>query len=295
MFKNSTLALGVVISFVVGAAMFGGISLLPQYLQVVHGSSPTIAGLQTLPMVFGMMTASIVAGQTIARTGRYRILPLIGATLLTVGLFLLHYITADSHLWLVMIFMAVVGLGLGSLMQPLTLALQNALPPKDMGVSTSSATFFRQIGGTMGVAVFLSILFAQLTPNIGHEMRVAATEPAYQQAIVQGLHSTNPADAALSKGLAAHETSAAANVLNDSSVIQQLDPALARPFKVGFADSMDMVFLSVAALAALALVLVVFWKEVPLRTAGGIAASSESGSESGSESSEPLAEAELVV
>ncbi|MBU3063487.1 MFS transporter [Nocardia sp. NEAU-G5] len=276
MFKNTTFALGVVISFVVGAAMFGGISLLPQYLQVVRGSSPTIAGLQTLPMVFGMMTASIVAGQTISRTGRYRIFPIIGATLLTVGLFLLHLVSADSHLWLVMIFMAIVGLGLGNLMQPLTLALQNALPPKDMGVSTSSATFFRQIGGTMGVAVFLSILFAQLTPNIGHQMQVAATQPAYQQAIVQGVHSSNPADAALSKGLISHDTSAAANVLSDSSVIQKLNPTLARPFKVGFADSMDTVFLSVTALAVLALVLVAFWKEVPLRTAGGIAASSES-------------------
>ncbi|MGF6883499.1 EmrB/QacA subfamily drug resistance transporter [Nocardia sp. GAS34] len=276
MFKNTTFALGVVISFVVGAAMFGGISLLPQYLQVVRGSSPTIAGLQTLPMVFGMMTASIVAGQTISRTGRYRIFPIIGATLLTVGLFLLHLVSADSHLWLVMIFMAIVGLGLGNLMQPLTLALQNALPPKDMGVSTSSATFFRQIGGTMGVAVFLSILFAQLTPNIGHQMQVAATQPAYQQAIVQGVHSSNPADAALSKGLISHGTSAAANVLSDSSVIQKLNPTLARPFKVGFADSMDTVFLSVTALAVLALALVAFWKEVPLRTAGGIAASSES-------------------
>jgi EmrB/QacA subfamily drug resistance transporter len=275
MFKNTTFALGVVISFVVGAAMFGGISLLPQYLQVVRGASPTVAGLQTLPMVFGMMTASIVAGQTISRTGRYRIFPIIGASLLTVGLFLLHFVSADSHLWLVMIFMAIVGLGLGNLMQPLTLALQNALPPKDMGVSTSSATFFRQIGGTMGVAVFLSILFAQLTPNIGHQMQVAATQPAYQQAIAQGVHSGNPADAALAKGLMAHDTSAAGNVLSDSSVVQQLNPTLARPFKVGFADSMDTVFLSVTALAVLALVLVAFWKEVPLRTAGGIAASSE--------------------
>ncbi|WP_216894140.1 MDR family MFS transporter [Nocardia alni] len=280
MFKNSTFALGVVISFVVGAAMFGGISLLPQYLQVVRGSSPTVAGLQTLPMVFGMMTASIIAGQTISRTGRYRIFPLIGGTLLTLGLFLLHFVGADSHLWLVMIFMLITGLGLGNLMQPLTLALQNALPPKDMGVSTSSATFFRQIGGTLGVAVFLSILFAQLSPNIGHQMQVAASQPAYQQAIAQGVHSSNPADAALSKGLVSHDTSAAASVLNDSSMIQKLNPTLAHPLKVGFSDSMDAVFLSVAGMAALALVLVIFWKEVPLRTAGGIAASSEDSDES---------------
>ncbi|MGV9679707.1 MDR family MFS transporter [Nocardia sp. NPDC003482] len=275
MFKNSTFALGVVISFVVGAGMFGGISLIPQYLQVVRGSSPTVAGLQMLPMVLGMMVGSIVAGQTISRTGRYRAFPLIGAALLTLGLFLLHFVDADSHLWLVMIFMGITGLGLGNLMQPLTLALQNALPPKDMGVSTAAATFFRQIGGTLGVAVFLSILFAQLSPSIGDELRSASTQPAFQQAVAEGLHSSNPADAALSKGLAAHDVSAASGVLNDSSVIQQLNPTLARPFKVGFADSMSTVFLSVTGIAALALVLVVFWKEVPLRTAGGIQAGAE--------------------
>ncbi|MFI5777756.1 MDR family MFS transporter [Nocardia sp. NPDC051570] len=275
MFKNSTFALGVVISFVVGAAMFGGISLIPQYLQVVRGSSPTVAGLQMLPMVMGLMTGSIIAGQTISRTGRYRVFPLIGAALLTLGLFLLHFVTADSHLWLVMIFMAITGLGLGNLMQPLTLALQNALPPKDMGVSTAAATFFRQIGGTLGVAVFLSILFAQLAPNIGTQLQSAATQPAFQQAVAEGVHSPNPADAALSKGLAAHDVSAAGGVLNDSSVIQELNPTLARPFKVGFADSMSTVFLSVTGIAAVALLLVLFWKEVPLRTSGGIQAGAE--------------------
>ncbi|MFG1797076.1 MDR family MFS transporter [Nocardia sp. NPDC049149] len=272
MFTNTTFALGVVISFVVGAAMFGGISLLPQYLQVVRGASPTLAGLQMLPMVLGLMTGSVVSGQLIARTGRYRAFTLIGATMLTFGLFLLHYLNADSPLWLVMIFMACTGFGLGNLMQPLTLALQNALPPKDMGVSTAAATFFRQIGGTLGVAVFLSILFAQLSPNISDEMRSAAADPQFQHAVVEGANSTNPVDAALSKGLLAQDTSAAGKVLQDSSIIQQLNPELARPFKVGFAESMSTVFLSVTGVALLALILVVFWKEVPLRTMGGIQA-----------------------
>ncbi|WP_069166557.1 MDR family MFS transporter [Nocardia altamirensis] len=272
MFTNTTFALGVVISFVVGAAMFGGISLLPQYLQVVRGASPTLAGLQMLPMVLGLMTGSVISGQLIARTGRYRAFTLIGATMLTLGLFLLHYLNADSPLWLVMVFMACTGFGLGNLMQPLTLALQNALPPKDMGVSTAAATFFRQIGGTLGVAVFLSILFAQLSPNISDEMRSAAADPQFQHAVVEGVNSTNPVDAALSKGLLAQDTSAAGKVLQDSSIIQQLNPELARPFKVGFAESMSTVFLSVTGVALLALILVVFWKEVPLRTMGGIQA-----------------------
>ncbi|QIS08349.1 MDR family MFS transporter [Nocardia arthritidis] len=271
-FKNGTFALGVVISFVVGAAMFGGISLLPQYLQVVRGASPTLAGLQMLPMVLGLMTGSIVSGQMISRTGRYRIFPLIGASMLTLGLFLLHFLSADSPLWLTMIFMVFTGFGLGNLMQPLTVALQNAAEPKDMGVSTAAATFFRQIGGTLGVAVFLSILFAQLTPNIADQMRSASADPHFQQVVVQSAQSSNPVDAALAKGLLDHDTSAAGKVLQDSSVIQKLNPDLARPFKVGFADSMSTVFLSVTGIALLALILTLFWKEVPLRTTGGLQA-----------------------
>ncbi|APE32901.1 MFS transporter [Nocardia mangyaensis] len=274
-FGNVTFALGVVISFVVGAAMFGGMLLLPQYLQVVRGAGPTEAGLQMLPMVLGLMIGSIVSGRLISKTGRYRAFPVIGATMLTLGLFLLHLLDADSPLWLAMIFMACAGFGLGNLMQPLTLALQNALPPKDMGVSTASATFFRQIGGTLGAAVFLSILFSLLTPNITEQLQSSANDPAYRQAIVQGAQSANPADAALAKGLLANDTSAAGQVLQDSSIIQQLNPELAKPFQVGFADSMSTVFLAAAGVALLALLLVLFWKEVPLRTTGGIEAAGD--------------------
>ncbi|WP_228534735.1 hypothetical protein [Nocardia sp. BSTN01] len=125
------------------------------------------------------------------------------------------------------------------------------------------------------MAVFLSILFAQLTPHISDELHSAATQPAYQQAVIDGAHSGNPADAALSKGLLSHDVSAAGQVISDSSVIQQLNPTPARPFQVGFADSMDTVFLAVTAIAGIALPLVVFWKEVPLRTAGGLQARAE--------------------
>ncbi|MGY0502778.1 DHA2 family efflux MFS transporter permease subunit [Nocardia sp. FBN12] len=274
-FDNVTFTLGVVISFVVGAAMFGGMLLLPQYLQVVRGAGPTEAGLQMLPMVLGMMIGSILSGRLISKTGRYRAFPVIGAVMLTLGLFLLHLLDADSPLWLAMLFMMATGFGLGNLMQPLTLALQNALPPKDMGVSTASATFFRQIGGTLGAAVFLSILFSLLTPNITAEMRQSAADPAYQQAVIEGARSTNPVDAALAKGLLAHDTSAAGTVLQDSSIIQQLDPELAKPFQVGFADSMSTVFLVASAVALIALLLVLFWKEVPLRMSSGIQAAGD--------------------
>ncbi|WP_433562736.1 MDR family MFS transporter [Nocardia sp. CA-151230] len=277
MFKNSTFALGVVISVVVGAAMFGGITLLPQYLQVVQGASPTKAGLLMLPLVAGMMTGSILAGQLIARTGRYKYFPPVGAALLTSGLFLLHLVSADTELWVVMIFMAITGFGLGNLMQPLTLALQNALPPKDMGVSTAAATFFRQIGGTLGVAVFLSVLFTQLAPNITTSLESVRGDQAYTQAAADAVKGPDSVDKKVVLGLSNKETAPAVvgQVLNDSSVIQQLNPTLAHPFKEGFAKSMDRVFLSATAVALLGFILVLFWKEVPLRSAGGIQARKE--------------------
>ncbi|WP_442790000.1 MDR family MFS transporter [Nocardia sp. CDC160] len=278
MFKNSTFALGVVISVVVGAAMFGGITLLPQYLQVVQGASPTKAGLLMLPLVAGMMTGSILAGQLISKTGRYKYFPPVGAALLTSGLFLLHFVSADTKLWVVMIFMAITGFGLGNLMQPLTLALQNALPPKDMGVSTAAATFFRQIGGTLGVAVFLSVLFTQLAPNITTSLENAAKPgTSFSIAAEQALKGPDSTDKKVVLELANPQTApgVAGQVLNDSSVVQKLDPALAHPFKEGFANSMDKVFLSVTLVSLIGFVLVLFWKEVPLRTAGGIQARKE--------------------
>ncbi|MGL4306213.1 MAG: MDR family MFS transporter [Mycobacteriaceae bacterium] len=269
-FRNSTFALGVAISLVVGAVMFGGISLIPQYLQVVRGSSPTVAGLQTLPLVLGLMLGSIVSGRVISKTGHYRVFPIIGAILITLGSFLWHYIRFDSAAILVVLFMFILGSGLGNLMQPMTLAIQNSLPAKDMGVSTASATFFRQIGGTAGVAIFLSVLFSQVSPNITDQLHSASTDPAFVQAVKAGASSVNPYEQTLATGLIARDTSAAQDVLSDSSVIQQLNPVLAKPFQVGFADAIDTVFLLVAVLSLLALVLVLLWKEVPLRTAAGL-------------------------
>ncbi|WP_182359065.1 MDR family MFS transporter [Tomitella gaofuii] len=271
-FRNSNFALGVVISFVVGMAMFGGIMLLPQYLQVAKGSTPMVAGLQMLPLVLGMMTGSVVSGQLISRTGHYRIYPIIGSTMLMVGMFLLHFVHADTSFPVVMGFMAIVGFGLGNMMQPLTLAIQNALPARDMGVSTAAATFFRQIGGTLGVAIFLSILFAQMTPNITERLEAAAHDPQYIAAVQQAATGGDEVNRTFAQGLLDHDSAAAGKVLEDSSLIQQLDPALAAPLAEGFSDAMGQVFLATTGFAALAWVLVLFWKEVPLRAAGGIAA-----------------------
>ncbi|MFM1724576.1 MDR family MFS transporter [Rhodococcus sp. PAM 2766] len=269
-FRGQTFALGVLISFLVGAVMFGAITVIPQYLQVVQGSSPTLAGFQMLPAVLGIAIGSVVSGQLIARTGRYRIFTIVGAVLIAVAALLLHSVTAHTSLYVFMIFIFVLGLGLGNLLQPLTLAIQNALPPKDMGVSTASATFFRQIGGTLGVALFLSILFAQLTPSITSQLQDAAQSPEFQQAVAAGASSPNPVEAEIARGLMSGDPSAASAAMNDTSFIEQLNPTLAAPFKDGFAIAFEAVYPPIVVLAVVSLVLILIWREVPLRQKSGV-------------------------
>jgi MFS family permease len=148
--------------------MFGGIMLLPLYMQIVHGATPTQSGFLMLPMVAGLMTASVTSGRIISRTGRTRTFPIVGSALMAVGMFALTTISADTHLWMVMLMMLVVGYGVGNCMQPLVLTVQSSVPPTSIGVATSAATFFRQIGGTIGVAVFLSMLFGGVGADITH-------------------------------------------------------------------------------------------------------------------------------
>ena len=274
-FRNPLFSLCIAVSVIAGAAMFGGISLLPQYLQVVKGSSPTLAGYQTLPLVGALMIASIVSGSIISKTGRYKIFPIVGTALMAIAMFTFHYVHADTPLWQTMVVMGVFGLGLGSMMQPLTLAIQNAMPPKDMGVSTSAATFFRQIGATVGVAVFLSMLFTQLTPKTGDALIAASSTPAFQQAVQTAAGSSDPLESGFAKAIASGDASIAGSALQDSSFIQKLEPALAEPFRIGFSDAMDYVFLAVSILMLIGFVLVLFLKEVPLRTMSGLAAAQQ--------------------
>ena len=164
-------------------AMFGGLACLPLYLQIVKGASPTKAGLLLLPMTLGIMAGSILSGQIISRTGRYRIFPIVGAGLLTVSLFVFHYMHYDTPLWQTMIVMTAFGVGLGFNFQPLTLAVQNAVPPQQIGVATATATFTRQIGGTLGTAVFLSILFSTASEKIAEAMKAAVPTADFQAAL----------------------------------------------------------------------------------------------------------------
>src|SRR6476646_363811 len=147
LFQIRTVGVSSIVSVFIGMGMFGGIAALPLYLQIVKGATPTQAGLQLLPLTLGIMFGSILSGQMISRTGRYRQYPIIGAFLLAASCFALHYTQADTPLWKTLIPVVFFGIGLGFNFQPLTLAVQNAVSPRDIGVATSSATFTRQIGG----------------------------------------------------------------------------------------------------------------------------------------------------
>ncbi|MFF0456898.1 MFS transporter [Nocardia africana] len=241
LFKNSTFSVVMIGGFIVGIAMFGAISMVPLYLQVVRGYSPTEAGLLMLPLVLGIMIGSMISGQVVKRTGRYKILPVVGTFLVTVGALLYAQLHFDSAMWQVLAIGALVGLGLGCCMQTLIIAAQNAGPRSDMGVSTASATFFRQVGGTLGVAVFLTILFNLLPHRI-----------------------TDAFGGHLPPGLDAGKLNQLqANTAGIGALPQQIkDPIL-----IGFTNSMHGVFYAAAGVALLACIVMMFMKEIPLQDA----------------------------
>ncbi|KAA9108545.1 MDR family MFS transporter [Microbacterium rhizomatis] len=166
LFRSSTFSMATIIGVFVGFGMFGAMLTLPLYLQLVLGSNPTQSGFQMLPMILGLMISSIASGQIIARTGRYRMFPIIGTAFLTGGFFWLTFLQYDRSYWFIAGAMLLIGLGLGQLMQTLTIASQNSVGLRDMGVATSASTFFRQIGGTLGTAVLLSLMFTVLPANV---------------------------------------------------------------------------------------------------------------------------------
>ncbi|MDD7938744.1 MFS transporter [Actinomycetospora lutea] len=268
LFRNGVFSLTSIIAIITGIGMFGGIAIVPQYLQIVTGSDPTQAGLQMIPLVGGIMVASIVSGQLTSRTGRYKIFPVIGLALMTTGMLLFGFrLHADTPYWEIALLMVVFGLGLGNCMQTLVLAVQNAVPARDMGVATASATFFRQMGGTLGVAVFLSVLFSTVGDRIRDAFTTIAPTPGFQTALTDPAALANPANQ-----VAFDPVAGAAQVAQDSSVLQRMDPRLAEPYLVGFSNAMDLVFLIAACVIAVGFVLVLFLREVPLRTQSGIQA-----------------------
>lgn len=273
LFRNGTFSKTSVLAVLIGMGMFGGMLMIPQYLQIVKGASPTKSGLEMLPLMLGMIISSIAAGQVTSKTGRYKIFPIIGTVLMVAAMLLFHFrVQWDTPLWQTMIYMLVFGLGLGCCMQTLVLAVQNAVPPKDMGVATASSTFFRQMGATAGTAIFLSVLFSNVGDKISSAFRTAAHTPQFQAALHDPAVLSNPANKPVIDMLKNPGAGGGPSVLSDSSFIQKLDPRLATPFKQGFADSMHVVFLLGAGVIVLAFLLVLFIKEVPLRQVSGLEA-----------------------
>ncbi|HET9021036.1 MAG TPA: MDR family MFS transporter [Ornithinibacter sp.] len=267
MFRNKTVGVSSVASVLIGVAMFGGLAALPLYLQIVKGATPTQAGLLLLPMTLGIMFGSILSGQIISRTGRYRKFPIIGSGLLAASLFVFHYVEYDTPLWQTMIVMLAFGVGLGFNFQPLTLAVQNAVPPQQIGVATSTATFTRQIGGALGTAVFLSILFSTAGEKITTALRAAIPTADFQAALA------DPANAAVAQQFQAAQASggsgAAGGVLQDSSFLTDLDERLAKPFLMGFSEAMDLVFLVGACVMVVGFLVMLMLPHVELRKSSG--------------------------
>ncbi|MGW2034868.1 DHA2 family efflux MFS transporter permease subunit [Streptomyces sp. NPDC001811] len=162
LFRIRTFTLAAVISFIVGFAMFGALTYLPTFLQVVHGISPTLSGVHMLPMVFGLLLSSTLSGQIVSRTGRWKVFPVAGTAVTTLGLLLLHRLDEHSPTAVMSVCFFVFGVGLGLVMQVLVLIVQNAVSYEDLGVATSGATFFRSIGASFGVAIFGTVFASRL-------------------------------------------------------------------------------------------------------------------------------------
>jgi EmrB/QacA subfamily drug resistance transporter len=170
LFGQQTFLVATVVGLVVGFALFGSVTYLPVYLQVVKGESPTRSGLQMLPMMLGMLTTSVISGQLISRTGRYKIFPIMGTAVMTVGLYFLSRLTAESSTMTASVLMLVLGLGIGMVMQVLVIAVQNAADYRDLGVATSGATLFRLIGGSLGTAILGAVFASRLAANLAHAL-----------------------------------------------------------------------------------------------------------------------------
>lgn len=260
LFKSSTFTLTTLLGVIVGLGMFGGMISLPLVLQIVYGASPTEAGYLMIPMVMGLMVSSILSGRITSKTGKYKIFMVLGTALMGLSYVYLSTLVYTWQVWQISIGMVVMGLGLGQMMQTLTIASQNAVEAKDIGVATSSSTFFRQMGGTLGVAVFLSILFNQLADKgaeIGAKIQAAIqANPALL---------ADPRNAAFTQG-----GDLGSMIQSDSSFLKTASPELANPIKQAFAESAGSVFVAAAIVVAVAFALSWFIKELALRTKSGV-------------------------
>jgi MFS family permease len=238
LFANRTFVLTSVAGFTVGVAMFGGIVYLPQYLQIVKNQSPTHSGLLTLPLMLGLLTTSITSGRLITRTGHYKPFPIAGLAVASVGLYLLSRLHADSSLVTAGLYMMVVGLGLGMVMQVLVLAVQNSVDRADLGAATSASTFFRSMGGAVGVSVFGALLT--------HRLRVVLPD-------------------LLAQAGAPRSGAGSSQLLGTPDAIHRLPPPVRHAVVEGFAESLHSVFLAAVPFALVGFFIVLFLPRLKLR------------------------------
>jgi EmrB/QacA subfamily drug resistance transporter len=264
LFKNTTFALTQILGVIVGVGMFGGMIILPLVLQIAYGVTPTQSGLLMLPMVVGMATATTLSGRITSKTGKYRIFMNLGTAVLSAAYaYFFLILEATTPLWMVSGGMVIVGLGLGQLMQTLMVSSQNSVPARDIGVATSSATFFRQMGGTLGVAVFLSILFSRLEEAIFTAFGDAALQADLVAATQDPVVLANPANQVLLGSLRSGGAESA--LTSDSSFLIGADERLTAPFRVGFVEASLDVFFWAAVVLAIGFAISWFIKEIPLR------------------------------
>jgi EmrB/QacA subfamily drug resistance transporter len=239
LFRNAVFDVAGGVGFVIGLAMFGAITFLPVFLQLVDGASATSSGLNLLPLMGGLLSASIISGQLISRFGRYKIFPVVGTALSAIGVFLLSTIDPQTSRTVISLYMVVLGAGLGFVMQVVIIAVQNAVEHRDLGVATSSAAFLRSIGASFGVAIFGSIFSNQLASNLTRALPASVLRSgAINPASLQG----NPA------------------------ALQHLPPAIHTGLINAVAESLHVVFLFAVPVLVVAFVLTLFLREIPLRT-----------------------------
>ncbi|MFF7248053.1 MFS transporter [Embleya sp. NPDC008237] len=241
LFRNRIFSVTAGIGFIVGFAMMGGLSFLPLFMQVVNGTTPTESGLRLLPMMGGLLITSILSGQLITRTGRYKIYPILGTAVMAVGMFLMSRMDEFTTTAASSLYMLVFGIGLGLVMQVIVLAVQNSVPYADLGVATAGATFFRSIGGSFGAAIFGTIFNNRLTVHL-------------REAAARG------------EGMPPGTTAGSSSAINPAD-LNKLPPASKSGFIHAYAQSLQTVFLAASCIVLVAFVLSFLLKEVPLREA----------------------------
>ncbi|MBK3568913.1 MFS transporter [Streptomyces sp. MBT62] len=249
LFRNRTVSLASLASLFVGVGMYSGTVFFSQYFQLARDKSPTMSGVMTIPMIGGLFVASMVSGRFITKTGRWKGWLVGGAVSLTAGLGLLGLMRYDTPYWELSIYMALLGIGVGTMMQNLVLSTQNQVTPKDLGAASSTVSFFRSLGGAVGVGVLGSVMSGRITH--------------YAKDTVTSLDPQSQAAAAKAVG---------------SSALPDMDalPSTVRTWlESAYGHGIADVFLYAAPFALIALVVVMFIKEVPLRTSGGLAQAAE--------------------